>query len=222
MTLGKKTVDGVDVPIWTDKVTCAKAILLLRGTAAKWIETLLGSQATELTVWEDFKKSFKERFAKPVSLAEKLNLMTELRMTASESVLDFYDRCTNNISLIYEEEWETLPWGTPNVLVTNDHKKVSKNYQSQCVNIHLKLAFAAGLRDSIKRQTLIQPTESLESILKVAQRVELAIIDVGDSEEEAEVGAVNLQKKPVRFQGASNQNGAGGANRRPGGPPPEC
>ena len=172
MNLGKKTVDGVDVPIWTDKVTCAKAILLLRGTAAKWIETLLGSQATELTVWEDFKKSFKERFAKPVSLAEKLNLMTELRMTASESVLDFYDRCTNNISLIYEEEWETLPWGTPNVLVTNDHKKVSKNYQSQCVNIHLKLAFAAGLRDSIKFQTLIQPTESLESILKVAQRVE--------------------------------------------------
>lgn len=162
-----------------------------------------------------FKKSFKKRFVKSGSLAKKLNLLTELRMTASESVLDFYDRCTANISLLYKEEWETLvvgvttsdlPWGTPNVLVTNDHKKVSKNYRSQCVNIHLKLAFAAGLRDSIKFQTLIQPTESLESILKVAQRVELAIINVRDSEEEVEVVADNIQKKPVGFQGASNQN----------------
>ena len=63
------------------------------------------------------------------------------------------------------------PWGTPGVIVTEALKMVSKNYHTQCVNIHLKLAFAAGLKDSIKRQTLIQPTESLESILEVGQRV---------------------------------------------------
>ena len=179
---GTKKVQGRDeeVPVWTDKVTCAKAILQLRGTAFKWIANLLESQATELTVWEDFKKSFKKRFVKSLSLAEKLNLLKP-RMTANESVLDFYDRCTNNISLLYEEEWETLvvgvttptlPWESPGVQVTTDHKKVSKRYLLQCININLKLAFAAGLRDSIKFQTLIQPTESLASILKVAQRVE--------------------------------------------------
>ena len=169
--------------VWTDEVTCTNAIFKLRGTAAKWIENLLESQATELTVWEDFKKSFKKRFFKSLSLAEKLNL-TKLRMTTSESVLDFYDRCTNNISLFYEEEWETLvvgvttptlPWVSPGMAVTNDHKRVSERYRLQSVNIHLKFAFAAGLRDSIKRQTLMQPTDSLASILKVAQRVEATL-----------------------------------------------
>ena len=184
---------------------------------------------------------FRKRFVKSLTLTEKLNL-TELRMTATESVLDFYDRCNNNINLFYEEEWETLvvgqtnpgiPWGTPGVAVTEDLKKVSKNYHMQCVNIHLKLAFAAGLKDSIKRQTLIQPTESLESILEVAQRVEasqkeikkeVALVEVGDSEDEAdvEVGAVNYQRKAPRPQGTGNRGGAGGPNRRPGGPQTEC
>ena len=242
---GKKRVgeggDAREVPNWTDEVTCTNAILLLRGTAAKWIENLLESQATELTVWEDFKKSFRKRFVKSLTLTEKLNL-TELRMTATESVLDFYDRCNNNINLFYEEEWETLvvgqtnqgiPWGTPGVAVTEALKTVSKNYHTQCVNIHLKLAFAAGLKDSIKRQTLIQPTESLESILEVAQRVEasqkeikkeVALVEVGDSEDEAdvEVGAVNYQRKAPRPQGTGNRGGAGGPNRRPGGPQTEC
>ena len=201
---GKKRVsegaDARDVPNWSDEVTCTNAILLLCGTAAKSIKNLLESQATELTVWEDFRK----RFVKSLTLTEKLNL-TELRMTATESVLDFYDRCNNNINLFYEEEWETLavgqtnpgtPWGTPGVVVTEALKMVSKNYHTQCVNIHLKLAFAAGLKDSIKRQTLIQPTESLESILEVAQRVEasqkeikkeVALVEVGDSDDETDV-----------------------------------
>ena len=240
---GKKRVsegaDARDVPNWSDEVTCTNAILLLCGTAAKSIKNLLESQATELTVWEDFKKSFRKRFVKSLTLTEKLNL-TELRMTATESVLDFYDRCNNNINLFYEEEWETLavgqtnpgtPWGTPGVAVTEALKTVSKNYHTQCVNIHLKLAFAAGLKDSIKRQTLIQPTESLESILEVAQRVEasqkeikkeVALVEVGDSDDETdvEVGAVN--KKAPRPQGTGNRGGAGGTTRRSGGTQVEC
>ena len=236
---GKKTVEGEEVPNWSDEVTCTNAILLLRGTGAKWIENLLDSQATELTVWEDFKKSFRRRFVKSLSLTEKLNL-TELRMTATESVLDFYDRCNNNINLFYEEEWETLgvgqttpgiPWGTPGVAVTEAHKTVSRNYHIQCVNIHLKLAFAAGLRDSIKRQTLIQPTDSLASIMEVAQRVEasqkeikkeVALVEIGDSEEETdvEVGAVNYRRRVTRPQGAGNRSGTGVPNQRPPGGPP--
>jgi hypothetical protein len=162
-------------------------------------------------------------------------------MTSSDSILDFYDRCKNNICLFYEEEWESLieghngvdtPWGTPNVAITAAHIEISKNYKTQCENIHLKLAFAAGLRDSIKRQTLIQPTEDLESILEVAQRVEasqkeirkeVALVEVGYSDEEdVEVGAVNFQKKKFNQGGAGNRGGEGAQNQRPGEPPSEC
>ena len=252
---GKKTVtEGVgdaavqrEVDVWTSEMTCVNAISLLRGTASKWIKNLLESQANETKDWEVFKASFKKRFVKSLTLTEKLNL-TDLRMTASESVLDFYDRCKNNINLFFEEEWEslvvgetkaTLPWGSPGTQVTEALQTVSKNYHRQCVNIHLKLAFAAGLRDSIKRQTLIQPTETLDEVLAVAQRVEasqkevkreVAVIEAGFSdEEEVEVGAINARKGQAaagrsRFlpsQARSSNNG-GATSRRPGGTMGDC
>ena len=101
---------------------------------------------------------------------------------------------------------------------------VSKNYHTQCVNIHLKLAFAAGLKDSIKRQTLIQPTESLESILEVAQRVEasqkeikkeVALVEVGDSDDETDVEVGAVDKKTPGPQGTGNRGGAGGCPHLP-------
>ena len=230
---GKKTVGegqaARDVPNWSDEVTCTNAVLLLRGTASKWIENVMESEGKELTDWQEFKTSFRRRFIKSLTLTEKLNL-TDLRMTATESCLDFYDRCKNNMYLFFDEEWEVLnvgtteagfPWGTPGVAVTAENKKVSDNYYKECLKIQLKLAFASGLRESIKRQTLIQEAEDLDSILAVAQRVEasqkeikkdIALVEVGysDEEEGVDVGAVNFQRRKGNQGGANKSGGSGG------------
>ena len=75
---GKKTVtEGVgaaaqqrEVDVWTSEMTCVNAILLLRGTASKWIENLLETQANETKDWEVFKASFKKRFVKSLTLTK--------------------------------------------------------------------------------------------------------------------------------------------------------
>lgn len=201
---------------WTDEVTCNNAILLLRGKASQWVENLLERKAPELKNWDRFKESFRKRFIKSLTLTEKLNLM-ELHMKPSETVLDFIDRCRNNVTLFYEEEWEKLtqdqetaglPWGSPGTKVTAGLMEVSNNYYAKCIEIHIKMAFAAGLKEAIKRQTLIQPSETLEELLAIAQRVEASqrevqpkrevaaaqILDPSD-EDEVEVAAVNFRKK---------------------------
>ena len=78
---GKKTVNEVEVLNWTDEVTCTNAILLLRGTAAKWIKNMLVSGATELTNWGEFKKSFKRRFVKS-SMSNSNGLKNSLRISS--------------------------------------------------------------------------------------------------------------------------------------------
>ena len=205
---------------WTEEVTCNNAILLLRGKASQWVENLLERKAPELKNWEQFKLTFRKRFIKSLTLTEKLNLM-ELHMKSTETVLDFIDRCRNNVTLFYEEEWEKLtldeevaglPWGDPGKKVTADHIKVSNNYYAKCIEIHIKMAFASGLKDSIKRQTLIQPSEMLEELLAVAQRVEASqretqpkrevaiteaqILDLSD-EETVEVAATTFKKRNI-------------------------
>ena len=69
---GKKTVtEGVgEVDVWTSEMTCVNAILLLLGTASKWIENLLETQANETKDWEVFKASFKKRFVKSLTLTK--------------------------------------------------------------------------------------------------------------------------------------------------------
>ena len=66
------------------------------------------------------------------------------------------------MNLFFDEEWEVInvtkigpgiPWGTSGAEMTEEHKKVSNNYYSKCLTIQLKLDFASGLRESIKRQT---------------------------------------------------------------------
>ena len=214
---------------WTDEVTCNNAILLLRGKAAQWVENLLETKSPVLKKWEDFKKAFKNRFIKSLTLTEKLNLM-DLQMKSTETVLDFYDRCTNNMTLFYEAEWEKLikdetstglPWGNPGTKVTDNHISVSKNYYDKCIEVHLKMAFAAGLKDSIKRQTLIQPSEALGELLAIAQRVEasqrevqprvqvaVAQDEVSD-DEQAEAAAVNYRRRvgPQQKPGAPANKG---------------
>jgi hypothetical protein len=95
------------------------------------------------------------------------------------------------------------------------------------------LAFASGLRESIKRQTLIQEADNLDSILAVAQRVEasqkeikrdVALLNVNESDDEegVDVGAVNFQRKK-NFQGGANKNsGSGGQPQKSGGSPLKC
>ena len=215
---------------WTDEVTCNNAILLLRGKAAQWVENLLETKSPVLKKWEDFKKAFKNRFIKSLTLTEKLNLM-DLQMKSTETVLDFYDRCTNNMTLFYEAEWEKLvkdetstglPWGSPGTKVTVNHISVSQNYYAKCIEVHLKMAFAAGLKDSIKRQTLIQPSEGLAELLAIAQRVEASqrevqprvqvaavVQDEVSDDEQAEAAAVNYRRRvgPQQRPVASSNKG---------------
>ena len=86
------------------------------------------------------------------------------------------------------------------------------------------MAFAAGLKDSIKRQTLIQPSEDLGELLAIAQRVEasqrevqprvqVAVAQVAQDEvsddEQAEAAAVNYRRRvgPQQKPGAPANKG---------------
>ena len=94
-------------------------------------------------------------------------------------------------------------------------------------DIELRLAFAAGLRESIKKQVLFQETDSLSEILKVAQRIEsglkelkkseIAILDLDDEDEDSvNVGAVNFKSKKkstFKFSSGPKSNNQGGRER---------
>ena len=222
------------VPRWSDEITCTNAMLLLQGSASKWMENLLSEGGPETTSWIAFKKVFKKRFIKTLSLTEKLNLM-DLKMKSSESCDDFYDRCKNNYNQFFEDEWEILeigkttpglPWGAPGTPVIAAHQTASKNYYIKCKTIQMKLAFAAGLRENIKKQTLIQKADNLDSILEVATRVEASLkemkkeygvasceVDDEEDDDSAEVGAINQRNRKFQKGGAGKGN-QGGSTRK--------
>jgi hypothetical protein len=206
--------EEIQVSNWSDKQTVTNAMLLLQGTANKWVEHILESRGPELENWEKFKGSFKERFIRSLTLTEKMNLR-DLKMTSTESCRDFFDRCNNNINLFFEDEWQTLvlgqanaglPWDEPGAVVTDNHIKISKRFHEKAKNIELKLAYVTGLKESIKKQVLFQQAETLDDILKIAQRVEsglkeikkseINILDIDSDDDEAvDVGAVNFKRK---------------------------
>ena len=59
---------------------------------------LIGDKVSSLKKWDYFKVAFRNRFIKSLTLTEKLNLM-DIKMKSTETVLDFFDRCTNNMTL---------------------------------------------------------------------------------------------------------------------------
>ena len=72
--------------------------------------------------------------------------------------------------MFYENEWETplldetkefTTWIDPGKKVVQSHIDASNKFQIQTKKIELKLAFAAGLKESIKRQELFQETKSV-------------------------------------------------------------
>ena len=112
-------------------------------------------------------------------------------MTASESCRDFYDRCTNNLNLFYDDEWETLaegttdssaspklPWEAPGAKVTIVHIDTSQKFYQKAKEIKLKLAFASGLCKSIKKQVLFQDSKTVHEILLIVQRVESGLKEI--------------------------------------------
>ena len=216
---------------WTDEQTCTNAMIMLQGAAAKWIENILEKQLEEMRVWATFKKSFKDRFVRALTLSERLNLR-DLKMTSTESCRDFFDRCTNNMNLYYDDQWEPLVLGDeseefPDIgVVTLQHKEMYSEAINKARNMELQLAFAAGLREAIKKQVLFQETSSIDSILNVAQRVETGLkevkkaeiagvnVDKSDDEDNVNVGAVNFNKKKGKFnnfnKGGNKKGGQGG------------
>ena len=225
---------------WSEPQTCTNAIMLLEGTANKWGVHLFKSKSPALEKWDQFKKLFKARFIQALTLNEKMTLR-DLKMTASESCLDFYDRCSNNIDLFYESEWESLtiddkdendpptsPWAEPGKKITKVIMDRSERMLKKTKDIELRLAFAAGLRESIKRQVLFQKTDKMTEILEIAQRVEAGLRELkkadiaavgimgqveDDFEDSVDVNAVNFKnggQRTVRFkkQGFKAQGGA--------------
>ena len=223
----------IKVSNWTDEQTCTNAMIMLQGTAARWIENIMEKQLEEMRSWEKFKKSFKERFVRALTLTEKLALR-DLKMTASESCRDFFDRCTNNMNLFYDDEWEPLVTGNtseafPSLgVVTEDHKNMSVLAFDKARDTELKLAYASGLREAIKRQVLFQDTSNITDILGVAQRVESTLKEVkkseiagvnvdkdSDNEDNVNVGAISFKGKKGKFnynnnKGGGKKNGQGG------------
>ena len=226
-TTGTGDQAGVQVSNWTDEQMVTNCILLFRGSASRWAEILLEKQDSALKSWLNFKRLFRQRFEKSLTLSEKLAL-TDLHQKHTESVDQFHDRCTNNLNQYFEAEWEVLtvdqeeagfPWGDPGKKVTDDHVKVSKNYYRQAIKLQVRLLFASGLRSDIKKQTLMQttPGQSLEDIVTIAKRVEASLreakkevsaVDFSLEEDEAgdvedlEAAAVNRRgySKPGSFQ----------------------
>ena len=211
-------------PKWTEEVTCTNAILSLQGSASRWIENIVEANTNELRVWADFEAAFRIRFIQPLSLIDKMNLL-DLKMTSSESVVTFYDRCVHQTNLFFDEEWESITAGAAGVegknwcllgqAVTAAHVLSSKEFNKRCKLIQLKLAFASGLRDSIKRLTLVQQTDSLESLLAVAQRVEASqreirkevmILDLDDVEDEIKEAEVALANLKFKKKGSAGKN----------------
>ena len=149
--------------VWQDEQMITNSILLFRGSASRWAEILLEKNAPELKSWVEFKKIFKKRFVKSLTLTEKIAL-TDLHQKHSETVSQFLDRCINNLNLYFETEWESLticqttpdlPWGSPNTKITDAHVTISQNYYRQAIDLQVRLLFASGLRPDIKKQTLM-------------------------------------------------------------------
>lgn len=231
-----KTEVKTEVPYWSDKQTCTNAMLLLEGTANKWGIHILENKSEELSSWPKFKASFKERFIAMMTLNEKMNLR-DLKMHSTETCRDFYDRCVNNVNLFYENEWEALildevnpllPWESMGTKVAPEHITRSDIFLKRTIEIELKLAFAAGLKESIKRQVLFQESANVKDILSIAQRVEsglkelkksdIAILDIDtDEEDSAQVGAINFNKKKKAQGYAARSGGSTGSKGKPSG-----
>ncbi len=161
----------------------------------------------------------------------------ELRMKSNESCDEFYDRCKNNYNLFFEDEWEVLtkdatdaagilPWGNPGAKQVEAVIDQSNKYYRKAKEIQLKMSFAAGLRESIKKQTLIQEADNLDKVVEVAKRVEASLKEVNkefgaascEVDQEGfsgEVGAVNNFNN-FRGRGKFQRGGRGGGQNRGG------
>ena len=223
--------DEVTEQVWSDKQTCTNAMLLLQGTANTWGIHILETRGPELSNWAKFKSAFKERFIAVLTLNEKMNLR-DLKMSSTDTCRDFYDRCVNNINLFYENEWETIhiddenplvPLEAPGTKVTAVHVARTAKYRDYTIDIELKLAFAAGLKESIKRQVLFQESANVKEILAIAQRIEsglkemrkseISILNIdSDDEDSVHVNALNFMKRKRPQNGPTKPGGKGKPN----------
>ena len=144
---------------WTESMAANHAILTLRGGASRWIETLIEEENPAVNSWTELQKLFKARFCEKHTLSEKVKLM-DLRQGAKESVMDFYDKVKSNVHQWYSEDW---------VEANTDADKAAK---TKSLQMHVKLSFAAGLRPSIQKDTIIQDCNMVEELITVAMRVE--------------------------------------------------
>ena len=153
---------------WTESMAANHAILTLRGGASRWIETLIEEENPAVNSWTELQKLFKARFCEKHTLSEKVKLM-DLRQGAKESVMDFYDKVKSNVHQWYSEDW---------VEANTDADKAAK---TKSLQMHVKLSFAAGLRPSIQKDTIIQDCNTVEELITVAMRVEASKKDNRDA-----------------------------------------
>ena len=153
---------------WSNSVTASTAILLLRGKSADWIANLIEEKDPAVTSWTELKKKFQDRFCVKHTLSEKTRLITDLKMTNSESCSDFFDRCKSNLNILYTEEWSEP---------TEENQAADNQARTKSITLHHKLLFTAGLRSDIKQDVVIQDSTTLDEVKTVAMRVEASIKD---------------------------------------------
>ena len=168
---------------WTDEITASHAILLLRGKAASWISNLIEDKDDSIKKWSSLKEKFRHRFCEKHTLSEKTKLISDLSMSSSESVNDFFDRCKSHLMILYDEEWP--------LLVDDANDKAARQ---KSINLHHKVLFSAGLRSNIKADVIIQDSKSLEDVKTVAMRVEASVRDAKPKQQVAEINTAAVEQ----------------------------
>ena len=230
--VGKKRVNNEDVYKWTSEVMIANASVLCKGRAAIWIESMTErDKINNGTSWEDFKTLFRERFIKKATLSQQVKML-DLHQFVNESVDEFNDRVLATVSRVYDDLWDIPP----------DHaqfeEETTAKNKSRDVSGHLY--FAAGLRPNIKKDVLIQQTDT-KDILTVARRVEsmnkeinknvssldidessIAAVEIKAAEAELAATKAKWQSKTKFTMKSSGNAGNNSSSSSSSGDPVEC
>ena len=174
-----KTANNEDV--WNDEVTASMAIMLLKSKAADWVANLIEENDPAIKKWSLLKVKFQERFCVKHTLSEKTRLISDLKMSSTETCADFFDRVKSSLNTLYDQEWTSPAAG---------HEEADKLACTKSVNLHHKLLFSAGLRADIRQDVIIQDSVTLDDVKTVALRVEASVKDKKKSSEIVEVSEI--------------------------------
>ena len=87
---------------WNDDQTNCFGQLALDEKAFKWLESLTLNNSQALSTLDRFRRAFLERFNKAQAVPEVQRLISNLRQSSDEDVLDFFERVTICVMLSFK------------------------------------------------------------------------------------------------------------------------